>query len=133
MRSFGQTITSYKSISWILITAVLMTVILPAHYHLHHLDSLDAAGHAHSIDLHLLADDRGHSHHHDEASIISATPDAMVKKDKSVFSVFIPLVIFLVLLLTRGHRISSMHGPGDTPLVRLNDYFSPSLRAPPLS
>jgi hypothetical protein len=115
-----------------LVTALLITVLLPAHYHLHHLHSLDTASHAHVVDLHLIADNSGHAHHYENTSIISATPDAIVKTDKSVFSLFIPLAIVLVLILTCSHRVWLGHKSGAITRIRHNTYFSPPSRAPPL-
>lgn len=132
MRALWQTIINYKSISWILVAALVMTVLLPAHYHLHHLHNVDTTGHVHVVDLHLLADNGGHAHHHEDTSIISATPDAIVKTDKSVFSLFIPLAVVLVVILTCSHRARLRYEPGDKDPIRHCAYFSPPLRAPPL-
>jgi hypothetical protein len=82
--------------------------------------------------LHLMADNSGHAHHHEYTSIISATPDAIVKTDKSVFSAFMPLAIVLVLILTCSHRVWLGHEPRAITRNWHNTYFSPPLRAPPL-
>jgi len=132
MRPLWLTVINYRSISWILVAALLLTVLLPAHYHLHHLHSIDTAGYAHVVDLHLIADNSGHAHHHENTSIISATPDAIVKTDKSVFSFFTPLAAVLVLILARVLSRLDDYEPGDIILVRHDAYFSPLLRAPPL-
>jgi hypothetical protein len=132
MRPLWLTIINYRSISWILVAALLAAVLLPAHYHLHHLHYPDTAGHTHVVDLHFITDNSGHAHHHENTSIISATPDAIVKTDKLVFSLFIPLAIVLVLILTCSHRVWSRYEPGEITLFRQYAYFSPPLRAPPL-
>ena len=80
----GKLVIRYKSISWLLIAAILLVAFLPAHYHLHHLYNDDAFSsatrHAHAIDLHVLTEKTGQSHHDDETTIIAASPDGIVKK-----------------------------------------------------
>jgi hypothetical protein len=120
-----------RSISWLLVVAVLGITLLPAHYHLHHLHSDDATAHTHTIDLHVIADKADQSHH-DDASIFSATPDVVVKKTNPEFSPYIILAILLVLLPTYTNLLRIKADHGDLGLKRLYPYFSPLLRAPPL-
>ena len=112
---------------------LLFVTLVPAHYHLHHHDSAELAAHTHSIDLHLISDDMGQSHHDEDTSIFAATPDVIAKKDKPDFSVYIPLAILLALTLAHmsQNRIRPDHG--DQGLEPHYPYFSPPLRAPPVS
>ncbi len=122
-----------KSISWQLIAVLLFVTFLPAHYHLHHHDTVGPAAHNHSIDLHLISDDKGQSHHDEDTSIFDATPDVIAKKDKPGFSLYIPLVILLALILVHNKQSSIRPDQGDQSLESHYAYFSPPLRAPPLS
>lgn len=140
MKAAHKTVIYPKAISWLLIGAVLMVTILPAHYHLHHLynddmhsvgTSISATTHAHVIDLHLLTDTTAQSHHEDEASI-AASPDTMVKKINPVFSPIILLAIVLALLPILTRKIIIQPDIRNSGYKKHYPYFSPLLRAPPL-
>ena len=131
MHPFWLKIIRYRPIAWALVTALLLTILVPAHYHLHHLHDAEPAAHTHVLDLHLIADNSGHAHHQQDTSIFSATPDVIVKADKSVFAQFIPLAIFLILLLTLAYHVRLLLDPADGRPVRHSRYYSPPLRAPP--
>ena len=126
----------YKSISWLLIAAILLVAFLPAHYHLHHLYNNDAfstaSTHAHIIDLHVLTETTGQSHHDDETTIISASPDGIVKKTDPDFSPFILLVIVLLLQHVLSKQINLQLNYRRTDLKQCYPHFTPLLRAPPL-
>ncbi len=122
-----------KSVSWLLVAVLLFITLLPAHYHLHHHESAGLATHTHSIDLHLLSDDMGESHHDEETSIFAATPDVIAKKDNPDFSTYIPLALLLVLILVLDNKERSRPEPRDQRLEPHHPYFSPPLRAPPLA
>jgi hypothetical protein len=133
MLAFYKLLTHRKSISWHLIAVLLFVTLLPAHYHLHHHESAELATHAHSIDLHLISDDKGQSHHDEDTSIFAATPDVIAKKDKPDFSVYIPLAILLVLILARNNQNRIRPDQSNQRPEPHYPYFSPLLRAPPLS
>ena len=127
----------YKSISWLLIAAILLVAFLPAHYHLHHLYNDDAfssaaTGHAHVIDLHVLTEKTGQSHHDDETTIIAASPDGTVKKSNPEFSPFILLVIVLLSLPVLSKQKNIQLNYRSTDLKLPYPHFTPLLRAPPL-
>ena len=128
---------SYKSICWLLIATILSIAFLPAHYHLHHLYNDDTfssttAGHAHVIDLHVLTEQTGQSHHDDEATIIAASPDGIVKKSNPDFFPFILLAMVLLLLASLNKQISIQLNYRSTKFKQSYPHFSPLLRAPPL-
>ena len=140
MCSFRQRINVYRSISWLLILAIVLVSLLPAHYHLHHLlnDDLDSAvtsaasvAHAHVIDLHLSIDNAGQSHHDEDATSIAASPDGIVKKTSQVFSPFILLIIVLALFPVLSIRIKFWLNYNYIALKRSFPHFTPLLRAPP--
>ena len=119
-----------------MITTVLLVAFLPAHYHLHHLDNDDdfssaGAGHEHVIDLHVLAELSGHSHH-DEVASIAASPDGMLKKSNPDFPPFILLAMVLLLLPVFNRQINIQLNSRSTKLKQRYLYFAPLLRAPPL-
>ncbi len=128
---------TYKSICWLLIATILLIAFLPAHYHLHHLYSDDTlnpatASHAHVIDLHVLSEQSGQTHHDDEATIIAASPDGIVKKSNPDFFPFILLAMVLLLLSALYKSINIQLNYRSTGLKQSYPHFSPLLRAPPL-
>lgn len=139
--SAGYTLASInKSISWLVIAAILLAVFLPSHYHLHHLYSHDTAGsvteshtqaHAHVIDLHVLTEKTGQSHH-DEASSIAASPDGIVKKTSPDLFPFILLVVAFLLLVTLSKHNNSWLNYTSAGIKQRYSHFVPQLRAPPL-
>ena len=133
MSMFRKLVFSFKSISWLLVLAILLVTFLPAHYHLHHLYSANTAVHEHVIDLHLALDKAGQPHHGDEmTSIISASPDGVMKKSNTAFPLFIVLAMVLVLLPILIKRIKIRLDYRYTGLKKSYPHFSPLLRAPPL-
>ena len=132
----GKIVISYKPISWLLIAAILLVTFLPAHYHLHHIYNDDAfssaARHAHVIDLHVLTESAGQSHHDDEATIIAVSPDGIVKKSNPEFSPFIMLAIVLLLLPALNKGINIPLNYRSTDPKKPYPHFIPLLRAPPL-
>ena len=122
-----------KSISWQLVAVLLFVTLLPAHYHLHHIDSKELAAHTHTIDLHLITDVVGQSHHDEDTSIFAATPDVIAKKGKPDLSVYIPLAILLILILAHNNQQVRLRSEQtDSARKQHHTYFSPPLRAPPL-
>ncbi len=137
MNADGKSVITYKSISWLLIATILLVVFLPAHYHLHHLYNDDvfssaATRHEHVIDLHILSEKTGHSHHDDEATIIAISPDGIVKKSSPDFSPFIMLAVVLLLLPALNKRINMPLNYRSTAAKPSYPHFTPLLRAPPL-
>ncbi len=119
-----------RSISLLLIAALLLSTVIPAHYHLHHIHSNDPASHEHIIDLHLVTDTIGQSHHDEDTSVFAATPDVIVKKGHYDAAPFLLMAITLVLL-TVFNRIAARSACSHTRPWRQAAYFSPPLRAPP--
>ena len=110
---------------------LVLAMLMPAHYHLHHLNDIDTAEHDHVLDLHLIADRHGHAHHDEDTSIIAATPDVIVKTDKPLLVSFVPLGLVLLLLLTLVDKVSLKCCHHGVRLLRQYRYYSPPLRAPP--
>jgi len=131
----GKLVIGYKPISWFLIAAILLVTFLPAHYHLHDSDDdtfgATATRHEHVIDLHVLTEKTGHSHH-DEATIIAASPDGIFKKSNPDFPPFILLIIVLQLLPVLCKQINIPLNYRSTDIKQSYHHFTPLLRAPPL-
>lgn len=125
-------ITEYKIICWLLITAVLLVTLLPAHYHLHHLIHSGSASHEHSTDLHFVMNKADQSHHEDNAHSYAAVPDGITKKAASAFIIFTFLIISLALISFLNFRINRRPNYGTPGLRKTCYYFYPPLRAPPL-
>ena len=135
--SAGYTLTSTnKAISWLVIAAILLAVFLPSHYHLHHLYNHDAVSsgmeaHEHVIDLHVLTEQAGQSHH-DEATSIAASPDGIVKKTSPDLFPFILLVMAFLLLVALSKYNNSRLNYTGAGIKQRYPHFIPQLRAPPL-
>jgi hypothetical protein len=116
----------------VLIAALVSVLLLPAHYHVHHLDSIDSSDHAHAIDLHVITDNKALTHHDEGTSIFSATPDGIVKKVSPLFLPGLLLVFSLVILTVCHDRIRYGSVKDDPNPDRLHPFFTPPLRAPPV-
>ena len=130
-------VITYKSISWLLIAAILLVVFLPAHYHLHHHYNDDAFSsaatkHEHVIDLHVLTEKTGYLHHDEEAAILAVSPDVIVKKSNPDFFPFILLLMALLLLPILNKRIAILLNYISTYSKQSYPHFAPLLRAPPV-
>ena len=129
-------VNAKKAISWLLITTILLVAFLPAHYHLHHLyddHNFSSAGavHEHIIDLHVITELSGNSHHDNVASI-AASPDGMMKKINPDYFPFILLAMVLLLLAVFNKQINIQLSSRSTKLKHRYPHFAPLLRAPPL-
>ena len=134
MNAGRNSLITKKSISWLLIATILLVAFLPAHYHLHHLhdDDFSSAGATHVIDLHVLTEPAGQSHHDEEAASIAASPDGMMKKSNPDFFPFILLAMVLLLLPVFNKQINIQLNSRSTRLKQRYPHFAPLLRAPPL-
>jgi hypothetical protein len=124
-------LVNYKSVNWLLIAAILSATFLPAHYHLHHLDSKDATTHDHVIDLHLLTDAAEQSHHDADTTSFTAVPDEGVKSS-STFTPFILAALLLTVLPIIVISINVRPDFRNNNPKRTYPHFAPLLRAPPL-
>ena len=120
----------HESIAWLVIAAVLVLALTPHHYHLHHGSGADSVAHEHVIDLHLFSD-VSDAAHHDEAIVLEATPDGLLKP-ASDNPLTLPLTIFRLAFLPIidariRHRLYDSAARLRTPLYHL----TPPLRAPP--
>lgn len=135
--SFHQIAAHRRAVSCLLMLAVLSLTLFPFHFHLHHAHDVadhgdSAPDHAHTVDLHGLAE-IGVVGHHDEGHAIDPTAYAAVKMTGLQIPLFFAAFVLLVLLLPgTGHiryrPVSDIRGiPG------VSRYSLPLLRAPPLA
>ena len=90
-----------KSISWLLIAVMFQLFFLPSHLHLHHLDNTLSTAHAHTIDVHVVADLLDQNHH-DDATLINTDVNILVKQvTDNILVPFILIAIIFVLAVTR--------------------------------
>ena len=132
MRSLWKTLSSRRSVAKLLIVAVFLTTLMPAHYHLHHIHSAESTAHEHAIDLHVIADTVEQSHHDENTSVFAATPDVIVKKSSIDIHPYMLLTILLVLLAIFD-RVRIHFRRSDSNPVHHYPFLTPPLRAPPQS
>ena len=116
-------------INSLLIVAVIVMSLAPAHYHLHHMLGNDATEHSHVVDLHVTNHDA--SHHDADTTVYEASPDGIAAKYQSVF---IPLALLVTLLLAIAKPIIQIRlslKRNRFCLTAAPRLLSPPLRAPP--
>ena len=121
----------YRSAHWLLVAAILLISLIPAHYHLHHICGTEVTSQIQSIDLHLLSDADEQSHHGIDTTVITISPDTLVK-DTDSSNVLLALLTVFLLLLVLLHLHSMLRFSLDKKnLNQLFYYLTPPLRAPP--
>jgi hypothetical protein len=138
MNAWRKQVNSYKSISWLLVAAILLVTVLPAHYHLHHFIGDKSAAHGHATDLHLSSDKLAQSHHKNGTTIINAAPTGLLNKwDGEINKPDITPLVILVSLLTLFSFINVKRNsrPYQVTTFYKQIFYrlSPPLRAPPLN
>jgi len=124
-------IVKYKSTNWLLVVAILLISLVPAHYHLHHICGTESTNQIQTIDLHLTSDTVVQSHHGEDTTIITSTPDTLVQDTSSSPTLLALLTVFLILLVLTNLRVSIRSNFGNIVLKQVLYYFAPPLRAPP--
>lgn len=132
MNTWRKQVINCKSISWLLVAAILLITLLPAQYHLHHLFKDNSFTRTQVIDLHLVTDKAGQSHHDKDEKIFATAPTGMVEKDNPTFFPVFLLVALLILLPLIHYRAVPPPDSGNISLKQFFYYLSPPLRAPPL-
>ncbi len=138
MSAWRKQISNYKSVSWLLVAAILLVSVLPAHYHLHHLIGNTSATHSHATDLHLSADKLAQSHHNDGATIINAAPNGLLSKwdgeiNKPDITPLVILVAFFTLFSIFSIKRIFRPDQATSFYKQILYRVSPPLRAPPLN
>jgi len=121
----------YKTAYWVLVAAILLISLVPAHYHLHHICGTESTNQIQTIDFHLTSGTVDHSHHDVDTTIIKSTPDSRVQDSNSIQTLVALLTVFLILLVLVNLRIRIRTHFDNIALKQILYYLSPPLRAPP--
>lgn len=120
------------ALSWMLITALLLLLLFPLHYHLSHAAPVasDATPvHDHATDTHIFADDYAVDDHPDNQTFDPA-PDASFKNNGVQLPLFALLSLSVLLPLSCGvYRHAQL--TRNIRLPRISRHTTPPLRAPP--
>ena len=121
----------YKTAYWVLVAAILLITLVPAHYHLHHSSNTELTNQLQTIDFHLTSGAVDHSHNDVDTTIIKSTPDTRVQDTNSAHILVALLTVFLILLVLANLRTSIKSHFGNIALKQILYYLAPPLRAPP--
>ena len=128
-RKLGQ---KRKSIGWILIVALAFLTVLPAHVHFHHVDTYTGSEHVHEhlMDMHVFSSDLSSSHH-DDAQVLMATPDGIIKVlDFKISPMLIFAILLTILSLALARFVPRQKSAVFIPIEQTY-HFTPPLRGPP--
>jgi hypothetical protein len=120
----------HQSLLWGLIVVLLASILLPMHIHLHHMDGARSASHDHAVDVHLVADNTDSSHH-DDATVLSVSPNALLKQIDDSPLPLAALFFLFVLVPAVSPRIGKQVISSDYIPRQTFHHFNPPLRAPP--
>jgi len=139
MDDWRKFIFTNKSVSWLVLTAVVILSLSPSHMHLIHDDEVFASSHGievishvhpHTSSVHAISDTTGHSEHEDVA-VLHALSDSLVKKVNfnPMFLAILIWIFFIFGIAPASHKLR--------PLVsiyshKLHICLPPPLRAPPI-
>jgi hypothetical protein len=131
--SFYRTAARQEATSWMLIVALVSTILFPQYYHMHHVDDpvMHESGiQKHVIDIHSHAEINDISHNKDGHTVKTATDISLKTPGFQLPWVAILVTIFLLLPFLaqtgRQHPPPLLHR-----LPRFNRHKIPPLRAPP--
>ena len=120
-----------KPVNWFLLVAILVATLVPAHYHLHHDDVAESLSHSHAIDLHLISDEHGSTHHEFDTTSFAAVPDDAVKM-KSALTQYLFIAVLLAVIPILRNKVQIRPKNRARGLFQIIPHFTPLLRAPPL-
>lgn len=114
--------------------ALLVQLLFPLNFHMHHNADNSSQGHHHSIDFHAMNDGVANEHLADQDAVeININQDIFTKKDGDRGTGFLFLTFILMLLPVIVHIINRWRLAGKTFFARYIYYsLSPPLRAPPV-
>lgn len=118
----------YKSVGWLVISAVLLLALVPVHLHLHHVDEATVV--THEMDLHVMTSAADQSHH-DKAHILDVVPDVLVKKSADKLATLLLVVLLLAVLPVTLERFAFRLRETSLLPYRTCYHLIPPLRAPP--
>ena len=130
MHTWRNLISQYKSGCWMLVLTILALMLLPMDFHLHHMDETTNFEHDHVIDLHLITDSAGLAHHQD-ATVLSATPDILLKQSNNNPLASVALIFLLIQLVVISFNYIQRIYNKSISLPGFYYHLIPPLRAPP--
>ena len=133
MKSLATRSRYRNSLSWILTVALLFALLLPVHFHLHHVDTdvADANAVAHVTDIHVHHDSQAAKHHSDAHTLTPST-DISLKQPNTVQPPLLAVLLIVLLFITLNPHSLLTNWCSS----RVQHYFNqhrntPPLRAPP--
>lgn len=137
MNTWRKLIVNYRSISWILLVALLLLTIFPVTYHLHnenhHIAGNELISHYHTVDFHTVMDIVELEHFDDGVQQAHAgAPDSIVKKVSAQFFTIVFLAVVLSLIPYANYRVERQSDYSHIGHILNPLFLSPPLRAPPL-
>lgn len=128
MRNLNGIILRNKTVSWLVMAAILVLAVIPVHLHFHHESSGTAE--SHKVDLHVETGSADHPHH-DDTHILKASPDTLAKKFDGAAKSLVPIaLLFFLLPVIRARNVAVRCA---VPILSRHSYHHliPHLRAPP--
>ena len=133
MNSWRKLHQSHKLLSVLLMASILMVTLLPVHFHLHHISDDYSADHSHAVDLHIIGAKSSHTHDDGHTTIVTPSPERVVEKTGSIIVPFVFLIFILLVILFSSNKLRVQRNQNITSTINSYRYFSPPLRAPPLT
>jgi len=134
METFRKFIQSHRSVTWVLLMALMAVSLFPLHLHLHDEETVaDTSaymhdGHSHKSSIHPVMNTDGHDNHED-VSVLPVVSDSILKNVTFMPLLFVAFIVITFLSVTKtAHvmrpRLMNMN-------IRQFDRVTPQLRAPP--
>lgn len=122
-----------RVISWLLVTALLVQILFPLSFHLHHDVSPVTAGHDHVIDSHLLFDSQVIEHLAvEDTHELKTAMETIVKQSTDTDFVFLLFACLLTLLASILPIVNRLWQTARNSFSHFFYYdLAPPLRAPP--
>ncbi len=132
MKLFRLSRSQTRKVGWLLVASVLFLTLLPAHFHIHHSDKgHDHAAHHHVVDLHLDRVTTDEAHHQD-AAVLKASPDSVVKTSVIKLLPFLILGMLFTFVVYPGYRFIKKPARYNFAPAGRRGHYSPPLRGPPI-
>lgn len=138
MHTWRNYIGNNRSISWLLVIALVCMVMFPVTFHLHHIDKIAGQNtvlHTHVVEQHNLVGFESHSHHDLDAETgvqtVFSTSDIPALKANTLFTPVLALIIYLFFVFFKSAISITFSQYRNSGFTHRENHFSPPLRAPP--
>ena len=117
-----------------LITSLLVNILIPYQYHLHHIYNYDSLSHDHIVDFHLLTDSLPDDDHSDkDKQDLKTRLDVITKQNIDTGKYIISLVFLFTQSNFNFSIFNRLRHPTHDSFIRYYSYgLAPPLRAPPV-